>query len=110
MKFLAICKPKDSLTMLTPAVTRPLTEAAFAFMNQSKKAGKLLEYYYSPAGCIIVMLNYNTAEEWVKEQFMMPILNYYSQEIYPLSNGDEAMKGVIESLKAAEKMMAGTPK
>ena len=110
MKFLAIAKPKDSATMLPPAVTRQLLEMAMAVMGQLKKAGKLLEYYSSPVGCLLVILNYNNAEEWVKDQISMPLLTYYDQEIYPLADGDQMMKAFDEGLKAAEKMMAGAPK
>jgi len=110
MKFLGICKPKDSVSMLPPAVARQLLEMSLAGMNQLKKAGKMLEGYASPAGCFAVILEYKSAEEWLKDQTMVPILTYYTQELYPLADMDEAMKSYLESLKAAEKMMPGAPR
>jgi hypothetical protein len=110
MKFLVISKAKDTLTMVPPAVTRQLLEASMAAINQFKKAGKILDYYYSPVGCVVVILNYNNADEWVKDQVAMPILTYYDNEIYPLADGNESVKAFIETLKAAEKMMPGAPR
>jgi hypothetical protein len=110
MKFMSVTRPKDTVSMLPPAVTRQLLEASMAAINQLKKAGKILEFYYSPVGCSVVILNYNNAEEWIKEQLMLPILTYYDQEIYPLADGNESMKAFVEALKAAEKMMPGAPK
>ena len=110
MKFLCIGKPKDTMTMLPPATTRQLLEMSVAGMNQLKKAGKFLEGYVSPAGCMAVILEYKNAEEWLKDQNMVPILTYYTQEIYPLADMDEAMKSMSEFLKAAEKMMGGAPR
>ncbi len=110
MKFLAIGKPKDTLTTLPPAVTRQLLEITMTAMKQMKKDGKALESYVSPAGCIAVILDYKSVEEWVKDQLASPILTYYDQEIYPLADMEELMKAYLESLKAAEKMMAGAPR
>ena len=110
MKFLAIAKPKDSASMLPPAVTRQLLEMSMAAMKQLKKDGKQLEAYVSPAGCFAVILDYKSSEEWVKNQLAIPILTYYNQEIYPLADMEELMKAYIEALKAAEKMMAGAPR
>jgi hypothetical protein len=110
MKFMVVAKPKDTMTMLPPAVTRQLLEVSMAAMGQMKKAGKILEAYYSPVGCIVVMLNYNTAEEWVKDQISMPILTYYDNEIYPLADYEQSLKIFTEGLKAAEKMMPGAPR
>ncbi|MGD0794531.1 MAG: hypothetical protein ABR958_02905 [Dehalococcoidales bacterium] len=110
MKFLSISKPKDTLTMLPPAVTRQLMEISVAAIKQQKKEGKILEYYYSPAACSVVILDYKNAEEWVKDQNSIPILAYYDSEIYPLADFDESMKSFLETIKAAEKMMPGMPK
>ena len=110
MKFLSISKAKDSASMLPPAVARQLLEMSIAGINQQKKQGKVLEFYYSPAGYAIVILDYKSAEEWVKDQNMLPILSYYTHEIYPLADGEESMKSFVEALKAAEKMMGGAPR
>ena len=110
MKFLSIGKPKDTITILPPAITRQLLEISMAGMKQLKKEGKSLEGYVSPAGCMAVILDYKNVEEWVKDQLVVPILTYYNQEIYPLADMDELMKAYVECLKAAEKMMAGAPR
>jgi hypothetical protein len=101
MKFLAIGRPKDTLTMLPPATLKQLVEATMAANKQLKKEGKILEGYGSPAGCIAVILEYKSAEEWVKDQRANPILNYYDQEIYPLADMDEVVKGYLDALKTA---------
>jgi hypothetical protein len=105
MKFLGLLKQKEVLLTLPPAVGRQLLEASIAGMNQLKKQGKLLESYYSPSGLGMVILNYANADEWVKDQNMVPILPYYDQEVYPLADMEEVMKSNLEALKAAEKMM-----
>ena len=68
--------------------------------------GKLLEAYYSPIGCSMVILDYKDAEDWIKDQASVPILSYYHQEAYPLADMETSVKSVIESLKAAESIMA----
>jgi hypothetical protein len=105
MKFLGLLKQKEITLTLPPAVSRQLIEASLAGMNKLKKEGKLLEGYYSPSGLGMVILNYNSADEWVKDQNSVPILNYYYQEVYPLADMEESMKSNLEAMKAAEKMM-----
>jgi hypothetical protein len=99
MKFLAIGKPKDMLTMLPPATLKQLIETTQASNDKLKKEGKLLEGYGSPAGCIAVILEYNSAEEWMKDQRANPILGYYDQEIYPLADMEDVVKGYLNALK-----------
>ena len=70
------------------------------------KEGKILEAYYSPTGCSMVILDYKDAEDWIKDQASVPILSYYHQEAYPLADMETSVKSVIESLKAAESIMA----
>src|SRR3972149_58760 len=110
MKFLGLLKPKEIMLTLPPAVGRQLMEASIAGMNKLKKEGKALEGYISPAGCAVTILEYKNAEEWIKDQNLVPILQYYEQELYPLADMDESMKSYLEALKAAEKMMSGMPK
>jgi hypothetical protein len=99
MKFLSIGRPKDTLTTLPPATLKQLVEATMASMDKLKKEGKMLEGYGSPAGCIAVILEYNSAEEWVKDQRANPILSYYDQEIYPLAEMEEVVQGYLDALK-----------
>ena len=110
MKFLGLLKQKEIMLTLPPAVSRQLIEMSLAGMSQLKKGGKLLEAYYSPAGLSMVILNYDNADEWVKDQNMVPLLSYYDQEVYPLADLDESMKTMLEALKMAEKMMPGAPR
>jgi len=86
--------------MLPPQVLLQLSEASLAGMLQLREERKILEYYHSPAGRSVVVLEYESADEWVKEQGIIPILNYLEAEVYPLANGFEALKGMIESMKA----------
>jgi hypothetical protein len=110
MKFLVISKMKDTFVTLPPPVTRQILEVSVAALEQQKKAGELLDFYYSPAGCSVAILEQKNAEEWVKGQASIPILNYANFEVYPLTDGFPAMKTLIESLKMAEKMMPGPPR
>ena len=110
MKLLCISKVKDSFLTMPPAVMRQILELSMAAMEQQKRQGKVLEYYYSPAGYQIVILEYKDAEEWTKDQLSIPVLTYVDNEIYPLTDGFPALKGMIEVLKMAEKMMPGAPK
>lgn len=107
MKLLCITKVKDSFLMMPPAVMRQILELSAAGIEQQKKQGKVLEYYYSPAGYNIVILDYKDAEEWTKDQLSIPILTYVDTEVYPLTEGFVALKGMIEAIKMAEKMMPG---
>jgi hypothetical protein len=110
MKFLVISKMKDTAVALPPSLMRPLLEMSVAAMERQKKAGEILDFYYSPAGRSVAILEQKTAEEWVKDQNSIPILSYMDFEIYPLADGFPAMKTIIESLKMAEKMMPGPPR
>jgi hypothetical protein len=102
MKFLSILKQKEVMLTLPPAVGKQLIKASMAGMKQLKKEGKLLESYSSPSGLGVVILNYNSADEWIKDQNLIPLLTYYSQEIYPLADMEDTMKSVLEALKAAK--------
>jgi hypothetical protein len=109
MKFLAIAKMKDTTSVLPPAAMRQIMEVSVAAFEQQKKTGELVDLYYSPAGCSVAILEQKNAEEWVKHQNAIPILNYANFEVYPLADGFSAMKTLIEGLKMAEKMMPGPP-
>ena len=111
MKFLTISSVKDIAYTLPPSVSRQLLEASFDGMKQQMKAGKILEAY-ALAGWdrYMVISEYDSAEEVFQTLTAMPIGNYMDFEVYPLASFDEAMKGVLESVKAAEKMMPGTPR
>ena len=101
MKFLAIAKQKDSLMTLPPATIRQLLETSWTAMKHQKAQGKIVDYFYSPLRCTVVVVDYPSTEEWVKDQAAIPILAYYDQEIYPLSEAEPAIEGLLEGLKAA---------
>lgn len=100
MRFLAIARPTTALGLLPPDVLLQLQEASFAGMQQLREERKVLEWYYSPAGCSAVILDYDDPDQWVKEQGMVPLINYMEQEVYPLANGFDAFQGMIQSMKA----------
>jgi hypothetical protein len=111
MKFLVIAKLKDVTLTLPPAILMPIFEASVSAMNQQKKEGKLLDFYYSPgAGRLVGMLNYDNAEQWQKDQTKIPILMYMDYESYPLANYDEYVKNYMEAMKAAAAIMPPAPK
>ena len=101
MKFLAIAKQKDSLMMVPPAVLRQLLESSFEAMRQQKQQGKIVDYFYSPAGYSIVIVDEPSIDAWMEDQMAIPVLSYCDQEIYPLGDIEVAMKGYIENVKAA---------
>ncbi len=111
MKFLVIGKLKDVALTLPPAAAIPMFEASIAAMKQQKKEGRIADEYYSPGtGQIILILNYDNADQWQKDQSMLPILQYMDYEAYPLSNYDQYVNSALENMKAAAKMMPGAPR
>jgi muconolactone delta-isomerase len=111
MKFLTITKMKDTFSTLPPSVMRPLMEATAAYMNQQKKEGKVLEYYFL-AGCnrSMVIAEAKSAEEIVQRISALPVGGFMDFETYPLADFNESMKIMLESIKAAEKMFPGPHK
>ncbi len=112
MKFLTIAKLKDAASMLPPATFVSIFEASLAAWEQQKKEGKIVEAYYLPeTRRLMVILNYDNADQWAKDQTKLPILNYVEVETAgALSNYDEFLKATLEAAKAAAKMMAGATK
>jgi muconolactone delta-isomerase len=108
MKILTIAKLKDAALTMPPAVMLPIMEASVAEMNKQKKEGKVVEWYYSPGTFqSVVILDYDSADQWTKDQAKIPILAYCDSEVYPLANYEAYLKGMVEAMKAAAKMMPG---
>ncbi len=111
MKFLAISKMKDAALALPPAMGIQLIESATAAINQLKKEGKVLEVYYVPGWSrTVIVQESKTAEEALKIMVSSPIYSFMDTEIYPLADGIESMKMLVDTFKAAQKMMPGVPK
>jgi hypothetical protein len=110
MKFLIIGKVKDVALTLPPALSRQLLEASLAVMNQHKKEGKILEFYFIPGARSVIIGESKTAEEMVRNFSEAPVTMYMDWEIYPLADFNEGMKTIIGRLKEAEKMMPGPPR
>ena len=111
MKFLTISRTKDTFSTLPPAMLRQLMEATAAYMDQGKKEGKILEYYFIPGwNRSVVISESDSAEEIVQRISGLPVGAFLDFEVYPLADPNEAMKAFIESLKAAEKMFPGPPR
>jgi muconolactone delta-isomerase len=111
MKFLFISRLKDvAFTMPTP-VMRQLMEASYAWANQKKKEGVILEIY-ELAGCnrYAVICQHDSAESLTRTISTMPLNAFFNHDIYALADYDAAMKAYIESVKAAEKMAPGPPR
>ena len=93
MKILSICKPKEALLSLPPDTQKELLTASVEVNNRLRDEGKVVDAYVSPtAQYIFVILEYDSAEEWMKDLNTMPLLNYYDQETYPVVGWDDAMK------------------
>ena len=100
MKILCIAKPTEAFRALPPDISLQHLVSFQAVATQQREERKILELYVTPIGSSVVILDYETADEWVKDQRNIPLLNYYEFEIYPLADGFEAVKGIIASLKA----------
>lgn len=101
MKFLVISKIKEVFFTLPPPVQLQIMEASQIGMEHQRQAGKVLDYYYSPAGYNITILEYKSAEEWAADQAAVPVVNYADHEVYPLTDGFPVLKNTIKNLKAA---------
>jgi muconolactone delta-isomerase len=111
MKFLTISKMKDTAYTIPPAVMRQLMEATMAYMDQGKKDGTVLEYYFIPGwDRSVVISESDSAEGLVKGLTGLPVGGFLDFEVYPLADPKESMNAYIEALKEAEKMMPGPPK
>jgi muconolactone delta-isomerase len=111
MKFLTISKMKDTAYTIPPAVMRQLMEATAAYMEQAKKDGQVLEYYFIPGwDRSVVIHESDSAEAIVQALTGLPVGGFLDIEVYPLADPFESMKAYIEALKEAEKMMPGPPK
>jgi muconolactone delta-isomerase len=105
MKFLTISTVKDTISMLPPAISRQLTEASVAWVNQQKKAGVILEIY-TLAGWArtAVICEHESAEHLVQTIAGMPLAGFMNFEVYPLADFNQSMKAHIEAAKVAEQM------
>lgn len=100
MKILCIGKPTEAVRSLSPDVTLQFLESTLQAVTKQHEEGRVLELYVSPIGCTVVILNYDSADEWVKDQRNVPGINYYEWEAYPLADGFESLRGMIGTLKA----------
>jgi muconolactone delta-isomerase len=111
MKFLGISKAKDILFMLPPAVISQLMEGTAAVIEQEKKEGKILEFYIAAGwGRAIVITEAKTAEEVMKNILTLPIASFLDVEVYPLADGAQGFKMMIDAAKAAAAKMPAAPK
>jgi muconolactone delta-isomerase len=111
MKFLSICTMKDTFSMLPPSTIRNLMESSVNWMNQQKKAGKVLEVYSIPGGGrSAAICEHSSAEDLSQVLATMPMSSFMNFEIYPLADFNEFMKVALETVKAAERMYSSQPK
>jgi len=104
MKFLIICTVKDTFSMVPPAMSRQLMEASVAWVNEQRKAGKLLEIYATPDGRIAGISEHRSAEDVAQTLAGTPMGGFLNFEVYPLADFNQTMKASIEAYKAAEQM------
>jgi muconolactone delta-isomerase len=80
-------------------------EATVAWVNQQKKAGKLLEIYGIPGWWRTVSISeHPSAEEVAQTLATVPMGGFLNFEVYPLADFNQSMKAHIEAAKAAEQM------
>jgi len=97
--------------MLPPAINRQLLEASVAWVNEQKKAGKLLEIYTVAGWARTVGISeHPSAEEVAQTLAGVPMGGFMNFEVYPLADFNESMKANIEAAKAAEQLFPAAPK
>ena len=93
MKMLSIGKPKEALLTLDPETSKKQTLAAKESTKELREKGKILAQYYSPTSrYVFAILDYDSAEEWMKDLTSNQVMNYYDQEVYPIVDLMEAIK------------------
>ena len=93
MKMLSIGKPKEALLTLDPETSKKQTLAATESTKELREKGKILAQYYSPTSrYVFAILDYDSAEEWMKDLTSNQVMNYYDQEVYPIVDLMEALK------------------
>lgn len=93
MKILSIGKPKEAILSLPPDKQQELLKASREPNKRLRDEGKIVDAYVSPtSGYIFVILDYDNAEDWMKDLMSMPIMNYYDQETHPVVGWDDALK------------------
>jgi len=103
MRFISIDKPTAALGMLPPDVLLQIGEASIAKIEQLREERKILEFYHTPAGVSIIILDYDNVDEWIRDKMQIPITAYLEPQVYPLGDGMAYMKGITESMKAMGK-------
>ena len=104
MKFLSICKVKDSFSMVPPSMGRQLMEATMTWTNQQVKAGKIVEIYSCGPGITAAICEHPDADDLNRVISTMPMSGFMHFDIYPLAEINSSMQTYIEAYKAAEKM------
>jgi len=111
MKFLLIGRIKDTALTLPPSVARQIMEASVPVMNQQKKAGKVVEFYWAPGvNCSVVIRECKSAEDVLRDMNEVPQAALLDFDIYPLADFNESVKIMLEGFKAREKMMPAPSK
>ena len=88
---------------------RQVLEAEVAWVEEQKRAGKILEIY-SLAGWdrVVAISEHPSAED--AAQFQCPMEGVLNFEVYPLADFGQAMKAIIEAVKVAEALFPAAPK
>ena len=76
MKILCIGKPTEAFRALPPNISLQLLESFQEVAIKQREENKILDFYATPIGYSIVILNYENADEWVRDQKEIPIINY----------------------------------
>ena len=93
MKFLIITSPKDVMFTLPPKMLRGMLEGCFAYVQERKKAGTMLESYSisgSQRSVNVTEVAFN--EELARCLSGNPIFPFLNIEVYPLSDWEEYME------------------
>ena len=110
MKFLLMFTVTDSCTLVPPTVMRQVLEADVAWVEEQKRAGKILEVYFCHYQRAVAICEHPSAEDLAQTLAQCPMAGFVNVEVYPLADFGQAMKANIEALKVAEALFPAAPK
>ena len=98
MKFLVMSSFKDTYFTLPPDKIKKIMEGTYEVLRQSRNTGTLLDLYYIPGWDRAVGIEeHDSAEKLNQHLSSTPAAPFLKFEVYPLSDFDEAMQGLLRA-------------
>ena len=95
---------------MPPAVWRQVLEGDVAWVEEQKRAGKILEVYFCHHECAVAICEQPSAEDLAEALAQFPSSGLVNVEVYPLADYGQAMKAIIEAVKKAEALFPAASK